>query len=200
MAKELPETYKDIKDVFKGPWSDEPDRELFKAHGFQCLLNRNWQGVWCGYVGLTPSHPWYGKEYSKIPVDCHGGLTYGQSCQGEICHPVEPGEEEHLWWIGFDCGHAFDIAPWMEWFRIERMGELFKKTRNIGNFREEYRNYAYAKAETLELAHQCSRPYLVWFLEKLENIARWWRYRYLYGWGAAKIRERISKWFLTNIL
>ncbi len=28
-----------------------------------------------------------------------------------ICHVPEPGEPDHVWWFGFDCGHAFDFMP-----------------------------------------------------------------------------------------
>ncbi len=42
----------------------------------------------------------------------HGGLTYAAECDGDdICHTPEPGEPEHMWWVGFDCAHGFDCVP-----------------------------------------------------------------------------------------
>jgi hypothetical protein len=65
----------------RGPWDEEPDLEnLTTAEGFDALVFRtSWNGSFCGYVGVPPSHPWYGKEYgaavkmtekqAKEPVD-----------------------------------------------------------------------------------------------------------------------------------
>jgi hypothetical protein len=49
----------------RGPWDDEPDLEnLTTAEGFDALVFRaSWSGNFCGYVGVPPGHPWYGKEY-----------------------------------------------------------------------------------------------------------------------------------------
>ncbi|MCX6840557.1 MAG: hypothetical protein NTX35_22465, partial [Verrucomicrobia bacterium] len=94
----------------------------------------------CGYVGIPAEHPLYGVGYSeKAPLlkldpdrstekmspiqilcgagksmdelnspeyvfEVHGGLTYSGTGKGK--YPVE----SHLWWFGYDCGHAGD-AP-----------------------------------------------------------------------------------------
>src|SRR5258708_2225552 len=144
------------KDKFrwvKGPWSKEPDRELFKAHGFQCLINRSPLGFWCGYVGVTPDHPWHGKRYDDVDCSIHGGLTYGDHCQGHICHIPEPGEPEHLYWLGFDCGHAGDLCPSMR--TLEKNDPVFQK---LGSFhcKDVYRNMDYVKEETKRLAKQAA--------------------------------------------
>ena len=39
------------------------------------LIGKEW---FCGYIGLSPSHPWYGKDNDEIPIQCHGGLTFAQ--------------------------------------------------------------------------------------------------------------------------
>ena len=46
-----------------------------------------------------------------LVIDVHGGLTYADRCQGNICHVPKPGEPDDVWWFGFDCGHAGDFAP-----------------------------------------------------------------------------------------
>ena len=33
-------------------------------------------GTLCGYLGVPPSHPWWGKWYGDIDCEVHGGLTY----------------------------------------------------------------------------------------------------------------------------
>ena len=50
-----------------------------------------------GYVGIPSWHPYYKNDYNEIPIDCHGGLTYGNL-----------DEDEDLWVIGFDTCHSGD--------------------------------------------------------------------------------------------
>lgn len=58
-------------------------------------------GIACGYVGLPRSHPYHGKRYDAInDIQVHGGLTF--SGYGK-------GWNDGLWYLGFDCGHAFDL-------------------------------------------------------------------------------------------
>lgn len=49
-----------------------------------------------GYVMLPKSHIWYGKDYDDIPINVHGGLTYGEK------------NDSDYWVIGFDTAHAGD--------------------------------------------------------------------------------------------
>jgi len=96
-----------------GPWQEEPDRVEFKAYGFPCLMVRNAEvtGSWCGYVALSPGHPYFEKPYCDVDVNVHGGLTYADHCCGDICHVPKKGETDNVWWLGFDCAHAFDCSP-----------------------------------------------------------------------------------------
>lgn len=102
----------------EGPWQGEPDRVEWRnpaMPGIVMLTQRNGHGAWCGYVGVPPGHPAHGKGWSDIDgkLSVHGGLTYGEACSGHICHVPDPGEPEHLWWLGFDCNHGGDYAPGM---------------------------------------------------------------------------------------
>lgn len=80
-----------------GPWQQEPDKVQWvdEATGLDCLLVRGPHGSWCGYVGVTESHPWFGVDYSGCPQQCsedwcshrpesrvevHGGLTFSSFC------------------------------------------------------------------------------------------------------------------------
>lgn len=103
-----------------GPWDDEPDKIQWPdpVTGLPCLAVRSSMGNWCGYVGVPEGHPYFMKEYGDVDVACHGGLTFSGSCAEDgsdhgICHVVEPGESDRVWWLGFDCGHAFDLMPGM---------------------------------------------------------------------------------------
>lgn len=124
-----------------GPWNNEPDRVEFQHAGLQCLLHRA-RGHWCGYVGLPPSHPLHGKDEGGIDVEVHGGLTYAAACQGPICHVPAEGEDETLWWFGFDCAHCGDVDP-------ESLTYL------TGGYRDGwYKNVDYVTHETKRLAEQ----------------------------------------------
>lgn len=57
-----------------------------------------------GYVEVPEGHPWYGKEYDDIDVECPGGLTYSEGG-----------------WIGFDTLHSTDYWPGQQ--RPPRPGE-----------------------------------------------------------------------------
>jgi hypothetical protein len=94
-----------------GPWQDEPDRLEWKHVGLNCLIVRQHLGVLCGYVGVPTEHPAYGQDYGDVDVSVHGGLTYSEICQGPICHVPQSGETEQIWWLGFDCAHAWDLVP-----------------------------------------------------------------------------------------
>src|SRR5438067_12443361 len=103
-----------------GPWQDEPDRVDFEHAGLPCLILRGPVGAWCGYAAVPPGHPLHGKGYSElydyetesgIDIRVHGGLTYAGACSGDICHVPRLGEPDDVWWFGFDCSHAGDLAP-----------------------------------------------------------------------------------------
>lgn len=130
-----------------GPWEEEPGRVEWRHKGTPCLLRRNGFGAWCGYAAVPPGHPLHGKDYDTPEVDVHGGLTYASDCDVAgrvgICHVPEPGEPGDVWWFGFDCAHAFDLAPSLVRHEDSR---LWKDST--------YRTLDYAKAETERLAEQ----------------------------------------------
>ena len=131
-----------------GPWQVEPDRLEWRHAGIPCLMVRHsWSGHWCGYVGVSPEHPWHGKSYSDeaVNVNVHGGLTYSDECHGKVCHDAQPGEPEHVWWFGFDCAHCLDLSPGVSSLGYARNPE------------EQYRDATYVESETNRLAEQVQR-------------------------------------------
>lgn len=133
-------------------WESEPNRVEFKHAGLDCLINRNHSGAWCGYVAVPKGHPWFEKTYSDlyqlgIAPAVHGGLTYSEHCQGQICHKTE--SEDEAWWLGFDCNHAFDFAPGVS-NAFRQFSDLFDGMTG----HQVYRNILYVTAETQKLAEQ----------------------------------------------
>lgn len=126
-----------------GPWQQEPDRVEFEFAGFACLMHRGSLGSWCGYVAVPPGHPAYGMSNLDF-LFVHGGVNYTSHCNGPICHTPAPGEPDDVWWIGFDCGHAWDVIP-----------GLVALTPECGLFeRAVYRDLAYVRSNVQFLAIQ----------------------------------------------
>lgn len=61
----------------------------------------------CAYVGIPESHPLAGKSYDDVPVDCHGGLTYGDMGTGKYL-------PSGWWWYGWDYCHSGDYAAYYD--------------------------------------------------------------------------------------
>lgn len=130
-----------------GPWHDEPDHEEFRSpDDVPCILHRGPLGAWCGYVAVAPGHPWHGKEYDSVAAEAHGGLTYADSCQGDICHVPKDGESDDVWWVGFDCNHSSDLSLY-DIADGSTEGERFGRL-------DSYKRVGYARAQTLALAEQ----------------------------------------------
>lgn len=136
-----------------GPWDGEPDRWEGEFDGLPALALRNQHsGNWCGYVAVPPGHPWHGKSDSgDLPgtedgyASVHGGITYSGACHGRICHVPKPGEPDNVWWLGFDCHHAGDLAPYDLAFFGDR-GLLIEG--------DQYRTLGYVQNECRRLAAQ----------------------------------------------
>lgn len=131
-----------------GPWHKEPDKKQWQdpETGLACLIVRNeWNGNWCGYVGVPEGHHFFGSKYSEYEnptlakIEVHGGLTFSDHCGGHICHKREPGDPE-VWWFGFDCNHSQDRGAWPV-RGFEMPGQV-------------YRDQRYVEAQVTSLARQ----------------------------------------------
>ena len=67
-----------------------------KYLGYEWQIHLNDLGCKCGYIIIDKRHPWYGKHYTDLNLDIHGGITYSKP-------------ENNNWRLGFDCGHCFDL-------------------------------------------------------------------------------------------
>lgn len=165
----------------EGPWIDEPDKVQWQdeATGLPCLVVRNHMGAWCGYVGVSEGHPTFDKSYQEIDgasqydddgnytgdaepiahIDVHGGLTFGGFCVEDgkehgICHIVEPGENDRVFWHGFDCAHAWDLVPSMEAMMRERGGPSMTSVGGRGMPEVTYKPIEFAREQCRQLAAQ----------------------------------------------
>lgn len=114
-----------------GPWSAEADKIgwVDEASGMPCIILRQTNGTWSGYVGISPDHPLYGYDAGAVPagigISVHGGLTYARMCEASVpervsvCHVPAPSraairdsfEGADVWWLGFDTNHEGDFVP-----------------------------------------------------------------------------------------
>src|SRR5881397_2025724 len=96
-----------------GPWQAEPDHVewIDEATDMPCIANRNMiLGHWNGYVAIPPGHPYL---ENKVDVKVHGGITFRGPCNKKVGICSEQARED-IEFIGFDCGHCFDLSPGME--------------------------------------------------------------------------------------
>lgn len=142
----------------KGEWNKEPARLNWNSNGFDCLMVRHpSSGHWCGYVGVKPRHPLFGKSYDEahqaMDISVHGGLTYANSCSGNVCH-IADDPEDNTWWFGFDCHHGGDLSPGS--LRAEEKYGLAPMSGWDGK-PAKYRNVKFVQQEVESLASQLSK-------------------------------------------
>lgn len=145
-----------------GPWQHEPDKAQWVDNltDLDCLIVRGPQGALCGYVGVAPQHPWHGLDWMDDlpPIDVHGSVNFSSYCQDVahdgwgVCHLPAPGRPEHVWWLGFDCGHFSDYVPKLE-YTLSRHG-LGRTLPDESFFPKSYKNFGYVTAEVHRLADQ----------------------------------------------
>jgi hypothetical protein len=148
----------DKTDWEDGEWKQEPDKKqwLDDETKLPCLIVRGPAGSLCGYVGVSEGHPAFEKEYIDVDinVEVHGGVTFTRFCQHHedpsegICHLVETGENDKVWWIGFDTAHAWDYSPNMIPMHLRKKIGFPRRPDEI------YRNFDYVTREVLSLAKQ----------------------------------------------
>jgi len=143
------ESHLDRSNWDEGPWNQETSDKIVgtvqvEEAKYPAMLLRNPRGAWCGYVGVSEWHPWFEKGYQDLPsIEAHGGLTYSGPCSGRICHVPEEGHKDHVWWLGFDCGHIWDLTP---------TNKLCPTPDCLGG--KTYRNQGYVQSWIVRLAEQ----------------------------------------------
>lgn len=89
-------------------------------------------------------------------LQVHGGVTYTDACQGELCHVPKPGEPDNVWWIGFDCAHSGDQVPGLLAIEKRHGWDAPDHPLALRTYRSHdvYRDLDYVTEETQRLAEQ----------------------------------------------
>jgi len=83
-------------------------------------INHGWGN---GYVRVPDGHEFNGMEYMDIPVDVHGGLTFGRDIEEGDYLDFSKG-----FWVGFDTAHHSDtLQRWPVDRVMEETIDLFKQ-------------------------------------------------------------------------
>jgi hypothetical protein len=135
------------------PWTNEPRYLAWVHEWLLCVLLRGVHNAWCGYVGLPPWHPLHGAARVDIDADIYGGITWaaGYLRFGPTAEDTALG----IWWVGWDCAHAYDITP-DTWELCRTQGPVPISDSPDGA-RLTYKTCAFAVGETERLAAQLSR-------------------------------------------
>lgn len=136
-----------------GPWQTEQDflEWVDGATNLRCMIVRAEWGHLCGYVGVPASHPSFQQDVftMKDRPAAHGGCNFNAESDTE---------QGRVWWIGFDCGHAFDLSPGALPL-MEKMGGMGDTVRKImRTFTDHdcriYRDWGYVQNQVAQLALQ----------------------------------------------
>lgn len=57
----------------------------------------------CAYIGIPKDHPLANFDYDGIPIECHGGLTFGEMGDGDM-------RPDNYFWYGWDYAHYGDFS------------------------------------------------------------------------------------------
>lgn len=102
----------------------------------------------CGYLGLPPSHCWYGLHYDDIDANVHGGLTYAKDYQNKF--PNKEYLDHQIWWVGFDCSHVGDWTKFDDKYPNVLIPKVHKWTRDeVFNELVQLADQAYAAQEVV---------------------------------------------------
>lgn len=151
----------------------------FKYQGLRCVVVMTEMGHRCGYVGISNTHPLYGKDYSdtigkffnikensmkKISPINIMMLAFEQpndnspvridcyfNVHGGITYAGQGDYpvKSDLWWFGYDCAHAGDAKD-IDAIKDERLKEMEKEFKHYG----EVRTLKYCINECKSLAEQ----------------------------------------------
>ena len=132
------------------PLPNQAERTLATGEhlGIMWQIVPNHIGYRCGYVRVGPDHPWFGKKYSDVGADCHGGLTFAEA--GTAC-PTH--DEQAEWWLGFDCCHAGD-APDLTLIDEAGVREHYSTPSSAYFMHGTIKDTAYVEAECRSLCEQ----------------------------------------------
>ena len=121
-------------------WKEEDDEESFIHSEFECkLIRAPLMKYWTGYVLIEDiTHPWWGLHYAELDyVPIHGKISYADF------NPMRESDQT-AWWVGFNCGHPFDLLPFDYEIDGKKYPRLFKN--------HIYRNIDFAREQVMIIA------------------------------------------------
>lgn len=98
----------------------------WESHGLLCRVLDGPFKNYNGYVSVPKSHPCWGKDYNNVPVNVHGGLTFGSQGgetsvvkkvlgkEREFKNDAEQWPNEEFWWFGWDTSHYNDYVVYKD--------------------------------------------------------------------------------------
>ena len=127
----LEDEYDPNVNVSKKPWETEPDLLDFvdEDTGYKCFIQRHQElKHLCGYVELPKKHKLYGSfsEENFYNIEVHGGVTYTGKREFEQQNYIAD------YVLGFDCGHAGDLVPYL-YNRNPLIGGSYKDIEYVTN-------------------------------------------------------------------
>lgn len=134
-----------------GPWQTEPDHLHVWDRGFIELIERNpGMGNLCGYLGVFPGHPWHGLSLAQLNelAEPHGGFSWSAENCSDVVGLSTKKAAGH-WFVGFDCGHAWDLSPGMRKY----YSHLSKLDVQAMERDQVYRSWNFVRAEVRILWH-----------------------------------------------
>lgn len=175
------------------PWPKLPPLEAGKVDGIAWVVATNDSLTFpclCGYARIPwEGHPWTGcTNYHDLPIDVHGGLTYGPRAPIELGRSAqdledlsrEIGGEPFVsrmppdftvpamtfadcgGWIGFDTGHAWDV--WTD----EALAEAGAPRKSVPAIEQEL----IALRERFQVASHARHWTLVEVIDETRNLAQ----------------------------
>lgn len=109
-----------------------------------------------------------GNDYARAIVEYEKALTMSfeewrdDQMGRKICHTVQPGRPDDVWWFGFDCGHGGDFIPAFLTLGSKlrkldastKFGPLYEEPLPFIGETDVYRTFDYVRQECADLARQ----------------------------------------------
>jgi len=114
--KEWKQSYRVEEDKMKKKLTKEIEKKHARNFGMKSCIVLDWfeNGIrrlilnirgshFAQYLGIPLEHPLAGFGYEEIPLECHGGLTFGEEGDGKN-YP------KGFYWYGWDYAHSGDYS------------------------------------------------------------------------------------------
>lgn len=109
--------------------------KLWEYKGYRCAVLFQPMCHRCGYIEIPKDSKYFNVAYDDIPIDVHGGLTYGRDYLSEVSK-----QEDGTYWIGWDYAHYMDCNDYesaLEYYKDdEKAVEQILRMKEIMSYSE----------------------------------------------------------------